>query len=45
MNKYECKICGSIWKRLEPINDGHGNMVNMPAKLKKLLEESGGKIL
>lgn len=39
-NIYECKICGSIWKRLRPVNDGNGNMINMPEKLKKLLEES-----
>ena len=42
VNVYECEICGSIWKRLKPINDGTGNMINMPKKLKKLLKE--GKI-
>lgn len=39
VNVYECNICGSIWKRLKPINDGLGNMVNIPKKLKKLLKK------
>jgi len=39
VNVYECNICGSIWKRLKPLNDGIGNMINMPEKLKKLLKE------
>jgi hypothetical protein len=38
-NLYECEICGSIWRRLKPLNDGTGKMVNMPNKLKRLLEE------
>ena len=38
VNVYECKICGSVWQRLRPINDGKGNMLDMPKKLKKLLE-------
>ena len=37
VNKYECQICGSIWERLKPINDGTGRMIGMPSKLKKLL--------
>ncbi len=41
-NVYECEICGSIWERLKPLNDGTGGMINMPEKLKKLLKE--GKI-
>ena len=40
INTYECKICGSIWKRLKPINNGTGKMINLPKKLKKLLKES-----
>ena len=43
VNVYECNICGSIWKRLKPLNDGTGNMINMPEKLKKLLKERGEK--
>lgn len=39
-NKYECQICGSVWQRLRPINDGTGRMMKMPAKLKQLLKES-----
>ena len=39
VNVYECNICGSIWKRLKPINDGTGNMINMPKKLKRLLKK------
>jgi len=39
VNVYECNICGSIWKRLKPLNDGTGNMINMPKKLKKLIKE------
>jgi len=38
-NIYECEICGSIWKRLKPLNDGFGNMTDMPEKLKKLIED------
>jgi len=37
VNVYECNICGSIWERLKPLNDGTGNMINIPEKLKKLL--------
>jgi len=40
-NLYECEICGSVWKRLRPLNDGTGKMVNLPEKLKGLLK--GGK--
>ena len=40
INTYECVICGSIWKRLRPINDGAGNMINMPKKLKNILKKS-----
>lgn len=39
VNTYECEICGSVWKRLKPTNDGTGKMINMPEKLKKLLKE------
>ncbi len=35
LNIYECKICGSVWRRLRPINV-NGKMVDMPDKLKKL---------
>ena len=42
VNVYECNICGSILKRLKPLNDGTGEMINLPEKLKKLLKE--GKI-
>ena len=41
-NTYECNICGSIWRRLKPLNDGMGNMIDMPEKLKKLIKD--GKI-
>jgi len=41
VNTYECRVCGSIWKRLKPLNDGTGEMINMPRKLKKLLDEAG----
>lgn len=37
LNIYECGTCGSIWKRLKPLNDGTGNMINLPEKLKRLL--------
>ena len=37
-NTYECQVCGSIWARLRPLNDGTGRMILMPPKLKKLLE-------
>ena len=43
VNVYECNICGSIWKRLKPLNDGVGNMINMPKKLKKLIKIKEGK--
>ena len=36
-NIYECKICGSIWQRLKPINDGTGRMIHVPEKLNDLL--------
>ncbi|MEK6883874.1 MAG: hypothetical protein AABY22_29865 [Nanoarchaeota archaeon] len=39
LDKYECKICGSIWRRIKPINLD-GKMVDMPDKLKKLLKEN-----
>ena len=39
VNTYECVVCGSLWKRLRPINDGTGKMINMPKKMKKLLKE------
>lgn len=42
VNVYECDICGSIWKRLKPLNDGTGNMINVPKKLKKLIGEKNG---
>jgi len=42
VNVYECDICGAIWKRLKPLNDGKGNMINIPEKLKKLIKEGGG---
>ena len=41
VNVYECNICGSVWRRLKPLNDGIGNMINMPKKLKKLIR--GGR--
>ena len=37
LNVYECQICGSIWQRLKPLNDGD-KMINLPKKLKKLLK-------
>lgn len=43
VNTYECQVCGSVWKRLKPVNDGTGKMVNMPGKLKKVLIESGSR--
>lgn len=36
-NTYECNACGSIWRRLKPLNDGTGKMINKPTKLKKML--------
>ena len=39
VNIYECNICGSIWQRLKPLNDGTGEMINIPEKLKRLLKE------
>ncbi len=38
-NIYECKICGSVWQRLKPLNDGLGNMTDMPDRLKSLLKK------
>ncbi len=38
VNRYVCKICGSVWQRLKPVNDGTGKMINTPDKLKKLLD-------
>jgi len=35
LNTYECEVCGSVWKRLKPRNNGK-KMVGMPKKLKKL---------
>lgn len=38
-NIYECQVCGSIWQRLKPINDGTGKMISMPKKLKEFLKD------
>ncbi len=46
VNIYKCKACDSIWQRLRPLNDGFGNMINMPKNLKKLfpsLDAAGKK--
>ena len=39
VNIYECNMCGSVWKRLKPLNNGSGKMVNIPEKLKEFLKE------
>ena len=38
LNVFECNFCGSRWKRLAPVKDKNGKMINMPEKLKQLLK-------
>jgi len=38
LNTFECIICGSIWKRIKPLNNGK-KLVKIPKKLKKLLDQ------
>jgi hypothetical protein len=38
-NVFECNSCGAIWHRIQPTATETGRMINLPAKLKKLLKK------